>query len=453
MQRPGKIIIAKFAAILSVIPLLIYAYSAGPDPRKTGAPGDSPTACIQSGCHLGTVNQFSGSVSVNFPNGLTYAPGVKQHLSVTVTDPGQKRWGFQLTARLASNLSGGQAGDFTRGGDGLTQVICDGPGANKSDTGPCPSSFPVEFIEHTSAGTRLGLASPATFEFDWTPPAGNVGDIVFYVAGNAANGNTLADAGDHIYTAKYTLTPSSAGGNKPAIAGVVNGAGFQPVIQQGSWTTITGTTLATTTRIWRDDEIINGKLPTSLDGVSVTINGKPAFIYYISPTQINLQAPSDDSTGNNVPVAVTNAAGASDVASAQLQRFSPAFFLWNAKYVVATRVDGTFAIKPDSFPGLTTAAAKPDEVLIFWGTGFGPTNPSIPAGQTVTGVPACATNPTILIGNQPAPFIYCVLSPGNAGLYQIAVRVPSSLAAGDQAVVAQIGGTSSPANVFLTVTR
>lgn len=453
MQRHRKIIIGKFAAILSVLPLLIYAHNYGPEPRKTGAPGDNPTACIQSGCHIGTVNQFSGNVAVNFPNGLTYIPGVKQRLSVTVTDPGQRRWGFQLTARLASNLSGGQAGDFTRGGDGFTQVICDND-TLKSDTAPCPSSFPVQFIEHTTAGTRLGLASPVTFEFDWAPPASNVGDIVFYVAGNAANGDGT-ERGDHIYLANYRLTPASGGGSKPAIAanGVVNGAGFQPVIQQGSWTTVTGTALATTTRTWRDDEIVNGKLPTSLDGVSVSINNKPAFIYYISPTQINLQAPSDDSTGNNVPVVVTNAAGSSDAASAQLQRFSPAFFLWNGKYVVATRVDGTFAIKPGSFPGLTTASAKPDEVLIFWGTGFGPTNPSIPAGQTVTGVPACTTNPTIMIGNQPAPFIYCVLSPGNAGLYQIAVKVPAALSNGDQPVVAQIGGTSSPANVSLTVAK
>ena len=446
MERQRKIFIGKCAAILSAVPLLVYAYEYGPDPRKTGAPGDNPTACIQAGCHVGTVNQFSGSVTVNFPNGLTYTPGVKQHLIVTITDPMQKRWGFQLTARLASDLKNGQAGDFTKGSDGFTQVICDGPGAPT----PCSTQFPVQFVEHTTAGARLGLASPATFEFDWTPPAANAGNIVMYVAGNAANGDGT-ERGDHIYTANYTLTPSTGGGNKPSVTGVVNGAGFQPVIQQGSWTTITGTNLSATTRTWRTDEIVNGKLPVSLDGVSVNINSKPAFIYYISPTQINLQAPSDDSTGNNVPVVVSNGNGASDPAAAQLQPFSPAFFLWLGKYVVATRVDGSFAIKPSSFPGLTTVAAKADDVLIFWGTGFGATNPAVPAGQTVTGVPACTTNPTIMIGNQVAPFIYCVLSPGNAGLYQIAVKVPASLATGDQPVVAQIGGVSSPGNVFLTI--
>jgi hypothetical protein len=84
MERQRKIFIGKCAAILSAIPLLVYAHAFGPDPRKTGAPGDNPTACIQSGCHVGTVNQFSGSVTVNFPNGLTYTPGVKQHLIVTL---------------------------------------------------------------------------------------------------------------------------------------------------------------------------------------------------------------------------------------------------------------------------------------------------------------------------------------------------------------------------------
>src|SRR3989442_4223779 len=84
-----------------------------------------------------------------------------------------------------------------------------------------------------------------------------------------------------------------------SVTGVVNGASFQPGIAAGSWVTIQGANLANTNpgRTWRSDEIVNGNLPTALDGVSVTINNKPAYVYYISPTQINVQAPSDDSVG------------------------------------------------------------------------------------------------------------------------------------------------------------
>jgi hypothetical protein len=66
----------------------------------------------------------------------------------------------------------------------------------------------VQFIEHTAAGTRPGVSGGATFEFDWTPPAQDAGNIVFYVAGNATNGDGNL-TGDHIYTASLEITSSS----------------------------------------------------------------------------------------------------------------------------------------------------------------------------------------------------------------------------------------------------
>ena len=77
----------------------------------------------------------------------------------------------------------------------------------------------------------------------------------------------------------------------PAITSVVNSASFQAGLAAGAWITVFGTNLAMTTRSWRGDEITGGKLPSELDGVRVTVNGSPAAISYISPTQINLQAP------------------------------------------------------------------------------------------------------------------------------------------------------------------
>src|SRR5579872_1531565 len=100
------------------------AYEYGPDPRYTGAPGDNKTACIASGCHVGTPNfNSSGSIKILLPGGsATYAPGQPMTIQVQITDPSKKAYGFQLTARLASNTSGGQAGDFVAGSDGHTQV-------------------------------------------------------------------------------------------------------------------------------------------------------------------------------------------------------------------------------------------------------------------------------------------------------------------------------------------
>src|SRR5947208_6141090 len=99
MHRNRRILVAKAVVILSTVPLLIYAYEYGPDAGVAGVPGEAGT-CNQSGCHTGnTVNGAGGNVTVTFPNGLTYTPGVKQHLVVTITDSTAKRWGFELTAR------------------------------------------------------------------------------------------------------------------------------------------------------------------------------------------------------------------------------------------------------------------------------------------------------------------------------------------------------------------
>src|ERR1035438_7135440 len=87
---------------------------------------------------------------------------------------------------------------------------------------------------------------------------------------------------------------------KPTIGagGVVNAAGLGSAIAPGTWVSLYGTSLSATTRTWRDTDFQNGLLPTVLDGVSVTIDGKAAAVYFISPLQINVLAPDDTVTGD-----------------------------------------------------------------------------------------------------------------------------------------------------------
>ena len=72
----------------------------------------------------------------------------------------------------------------------------------------------------------------------------------------------------------------------------MSGASFQlgQGIASDSYLTIKGTNLASTTDTW-DKSIVGGQLPTVLDGVTVNIEGIPAYISYISPTQINVLVP------------------------------------------------------------------------------------------------------------------------------------------------------------------
>jgi uncharacterized protein (TIGR03437 family) len=262
----------------------------------------------------------------------------------------------------------------------------------------------------------------------------------------------------YMYVDYVRVYQRATAGSAPVIdpqRGVVNGASFQTGFAPGSWATIGGAGLASSTRTWRAEDFDGVNLPTELDGVSATFNGKPAFVGYISPTQINVQAP--DTGPGPVLVEVLNNHQLSERVTAQAAVSSPAFFLWDGRYAVATHLDFTLAAKPGLFSGLDTVAAKPGEWIIFWGTGFGPTVPPMPAGQlvdssvqhTVTADPVVVT-----INNEQAQFLSAVLSPGYAGLCQIAVQLPGDLPDGDLPVVATLpDGSFTPDGVYLTVAK
>ena len=142
-----------------------------------------------------------------------------------------------MTARLDSNLSNGQAGDFTAGTGQF--VLCENS-TFKTSKG-CPANASVQFIEHNSP------FKTNTITVTWTPPATDVGGVHIYVAANAANGDGN-NTGDHIYAANYALTAKAAGPPKPVISNIspasaiigsssqqltVTGSGF--VSRQSQW--------------------------------------------------------------------------------------------------------------------------------------------------------------------------------------------------------------------------
>lgn len=213
--------------------------------------------------------------------------------------------------------------------------------------------------------------------------------------------------------------------------------------------TINGTNLSSKTDTW-NNSIVNGALPIMLDGVSVSVGGQPAYIEYISATQINAVVPNVPA--GSVPVTVTTANGTSAAVNAHLTAEQPAFFQWGT-YAVATHQDYTLAVKNGTFPGTTTVPAKPGDVIILWGTGFGPTSPAAPAGVETPSTASynTATPVTVKIGGASATVYGAALAPGYAGLYQVAIQIPASLADGDYPAVATLNGVSSPSTTMITV--
>jgi uncharacterized protein (TIGR03437 family) len=269
--------------------------------------------------------------------------------------------------------------------------------------------------------------------------AGAPGSLASIYQSSLAAGLALAD------TVPISTPTVDAGG-------VVSGASFQPGIVPGSWVTIKGTNLSPVASETWDNAIVNGKLPTVLEGVSVSMGSKDAYVYFISPGQINVQAP-DIGTGQ-VPVTVKNAGGTSLAVTANVVAQAPAFFQWPGNQAVATRnSDGSLAVKAGTFAGATTAAAKPGDVLILWGTGFGPTTPAVAAGIQVPADKLYSVAVTVKIGTVDAQVFGAALSPGYAGLYQIAIQVPASMADGDYAIKATVAGVTSPDGVILSVKK
>ncbi len=250
---------------------------------------------------------------------------------------------------------------------------------------------------------------------------------------------------------RLDFSSSGGSGNGPSIAAVANGASFQNGFASGSWMTIVGSKLSTVTDTW-DKAIVNNHFPTTLDGVSVSVGGNPAYVYFVSSGQINVVAP--DVPAGPVTVTVTNSSGTSDAFVASAQTEQPAFFLWNNTYAVATRQDFSLAVKPGTFPGTTTVAAKPGDVIILWGTGFGPTSPAAPAGMPVpvSSFPT-ANQVTVKVGTESATVYGAALAPGFAALYQVAIQIPTTLSDGDYPVVATVSGQSSPTTAIITVSK
>jgi uncharacterized protein (TIGR03437 family) len=382
---------------------------------------------------IGSENFSGASLTENRELGLTLSdPAIMQSVAGTLTGDfnGGTPWpgsnaGFSLNV-IAPSLT-------VSAGNSMTAAV----------TAAVSGSF-SSAVALTASGLPAGVTATFTPSSIAAPGSGT---STLQLSANAS-----AAAGT------WTVTVTGTGGGLTETAGlsltivtleVVNGGSSQAGFASGAWMTIFGTNLSPVTDNWTTS-IVNGRLPTSLDGVTVTVGGQPAYIEYISPTQINAVAPDVAGTGT-VPVTVSAPNGAGTTAMAVAQTVQPAFFQWGA-YAVATHQDYTYALKNGAFSE-TTVPAAPGDVIILWGTGFGPTNPAAPVGaEAPSGTTLYTAGAvTVMLGNTPATVYGAALAPGFAALYQVAIQIPESLGDGDYPVVAMVSGAQSPFNVLLTV--
>jgi uncharacterized protein (TIGR03437 family) len=235
----------------------------------------------------------------------------------------------------------------------------------------------------------------------------------------------------------------------PVISEVANAEGESQIIAPNTWLEIKGQNLAPPgdTRIWLASDFSGNAMPAQLDKVSATVNGQNAYVYYISPTQVNILSPPNPISGP-VEVALSNNGAASTLFTVQAQSISPSFFVFNGgPYVAAEHLNGSLIGPATLYPGASTPAA-PGETIVIYANGFGPTNIPVTAGS-VSQSGTLSPLPAIAIGGQSATVTFAgLVAPGE---FQFNVVVPSKVSAGDQPIVATYGGQSTQSKSLITI--
>jgi uncharacterized protein (TIGR03437 family) len=248
-----------------------------------------------------------------------------------------------------------------------------------------------------------------------------------------SGGLTLAPFDAIILLADHLDAPQAAP-SKPLIkpGGVISTANFGAFsdISPGAWIDIYGSNLSASTREWSGADFTGPNAPTSLDGVSVTISGQPAFVYYVSPGQLNVLVPSNVPVGP-AQVIVSGPTGTSDPYIVSVQTVEPglwappSFQVAGMQYAAALASDWkTFILPAGAIPGVASRPAKPGETIVLLGIGFGEVTPTLNAGTLVSEANTLANPIEIRFGNVPATLKYDGLAPGATGEYQFDVVAP-----------------------------
>jgi uncharacterized protein (TIGR03437 family) len=372
-----------------------------------------PTFYIWAADDLGNPSTLLGSFVLPL---TSFAAGVEQALSLTLPGSG-------IIVPANGEIWAGIGFDNDNGASTITGTQLDGLGALTYHPATVGTDGPNAYF----MGSGASLNDPAVIAFG-TPFTANYG-----------------------WTVQATPTLASPA---PSITsgGVVPINSTVATIQPGEWVSIYGTNLAGSTMTW------NGDFPKSLGGTSVTIDGKAAYLWYVSPTQINLQAPDDASAGS-VAVTVTTASGTA-TSSVTLAPVAPSFLLLDSKHVtgIILRADGSGAYGGGTYDilgptgislGYPTVAAKAGDTVELFAVGLGPTEKPVAAGQAFSGAVPTTDPVELIIDNVTGTPAFAGLS--GAGLYQINLMVPAGLGTGDVSLVAAVAGAQSPSGVVISL--
>ena len=295
-------------------------------------------------------------------------------------------------------------------------------------------------------------AAPDGFTFSGTYPSsatsGSYTDSSGSVQYTLGNGGAIRIAtgigpflGMSVAVKAPTLTGAGVYLNPTGVANAASAAPFTAGVSPGEFIVLYGSSLAPNTAV-----ASTVPFPTTLNGVQVMVNGTPAPIFYVSPTQISIIVPY----GITVAVAqiqVVNNGSASNSVTEPVQTTTPGVFTLSANGLGAGAIehaDGTVvsAAKP----------AQPGETVAVFVSGLGSVFPAVTEGSPGPTDTLSNTNNTIgaYVDGVPATVAYSGLAPYLAGLYQVNITIPAGIKDGDHTLA--IGGPDSYASQSLITT-
>ncbi len=484
-------------AMAAVLAPHAAANSRGGPARTSGGPFPGERDCTR--CHSGEVNSGPGTLSLTVGGvpaagaaAPTYSPGETVALIVSFQDSTKFRVGFQLTARSGDGC--GQPGSLA------AAASPDGAGI-KAGTGSCgsgPDAGQVQWVTHRNP--RNG--SSATFAVDWTAPEADVGPVTIAVAVNGADGSQNT-RDDNIYTLQATLQPSAVTMPEMPAGPVISDGGVtalgdsDPPLTTGApggIAVISGSGFADTVAGSAGMGAADGVLSAHPGGVCVEVNQVRAPVLSADDTTAFIQIPPETALGPAAVQVIRNCDPGpeapqelpSNVAMFEIASAQPVLLQLSESLPGVSAVRGDFSLvaqqpAADASPGAGspgpemppgTAAempadtdlasagsmmspALPGDVVTFFGTGFGLTEPVLAAGE-IPAFPSVLADAGIglMLGQTMVPqdhIVYAGATPGVAGLYQLSARIPDAMPAGEFAVSVMAGMQSSPPGPMIAI--
>ncbi len=336
---------------------------------------------------------------------------------------------------VVSTITANTNGLFTLGGTGLSGQSA---GATYGDDAEMDENYPIVslanaagsvYYARTTNWSYIGVGGGTTPQtVDFALPAGMPSGTYSITVSAAGIASTPVAVNVGAGLTKITVLPT--------VRSVQGAESARKSVVAGQWTAIYGLGLANSSRIWTNADFPSGispgsPLPTTLDGVQVTVGGLSAPILYISPSQIDIQIPANVKNGN-ADVIVKNGTSLSAAIPVTIVDSAPEFFSYGAGgtlFPSAVHLSAKLIGDP-AISGASVEKAHPNETIVMYASGLAASQ----AGVIVTGA---TFTPAITM---------------SAGTYTLKVLGAALVSAGEFQINVQLPPDIQPGNYNLTLT-